>query len=123
MQQLGKIAIVNKATILARTQRNVAENYNFALGWLERHKAFLGWIPPQAGLVMLLRLKKVKDRAKAAQFVRQLAEKYKVFLVPCDEAFGLPEGYLRLGLGSDPKKFSKGLQVISQYLRSGRRSD
>lgn len=123
VQQLGKIAIVNKATILARTQRNVTENYNFALDWLQRHQDFLGWIPPQAGLVMLLRLRKVKDRANTAQFVRQLAEQFKVFLVPCEEAFGLPEGYLRLGLGSDPKKFRKGLEVIGHYLRSGRRWD
>jgi aspartate/methionine/tyrosine aminotransferase len=115
VQQLGKIAISARSALLARTQSNVNRNYKFALGWLDAHRRFFEWVEPQGGLVMLIKLRKP---ARTLQFVRELAERHKVFLVPGKEGFGLPEGYLRLGLGGNPKKFRQGLDVTGAYLRS-----
>ncbi len=119
VQQLGKIAVENRCTIIARTQNNVTENYKYAKRWLNAHRKYLSWCVPQAGVVMLLRLKKLKRGVDTATFAGQLAEKCKVFLVPCTSGFDMPEGYLRLGLGGAPAKFRDGLAVFSNYLRTG----
>ena len=114
VQQLGKIAVENKTQIVARTQRNVIENFNYAKTWLKDHEHFVDWFRPQAGLVMLLRVKGIRD---TAEFARELAEEHKVFLVPCSTCFDMPEGFLRLGLGGAPARFREGLTVLSSYLR------
>jgi aspartate/methionine/tyrosine aminotransferase len=120
VQQLGKIAVENRCSIIARTQSNVTENYKYVRGWLNAHRRYLSWSAPQAGLVMLLRLKKLKRGVDTATFAGQLAEKCRVFLVPCTSGFDMAEGYLRLGLGGAPAKFREGLGVFSNYLRTGR---
>lgn len=120
VQQLAKIALDHKTSILKRTQSNVTQNYKFALNWLKTYSAHVEGVRPQAGLVMLLRLKTPGD---TGQWVRQLATQCKVFLVPCKEAFDLPEGYLRLGLGGNPEKFQQGLVVVGKFLESGKCSD
>jgi aspartate/methionine/tyrosine aminotransferase len=120
VQQLGKIAVENRCSIIGRTQNNVTKNYKYAQSWLKSHSDYLSWSAPQAGLVMLLRLKKLKRGVNTATFAGQLAEKCKVFLVPCTSGFDMPEGYLRLGLGGRPTKFREGLGIFSNYLRTGR---
>jgi aspartate/methionine/tyrosine aminotransferase len=116
VQQLGEIAIRNSVIILARNQEIVNENYGHALTWLKAHQEFFDWVTPMAGLVMLLRLKIAVDTEK---FARRLADSLNVFLLPCTVGFGMEEGYLRLGLGRDPKELRIGLDLISQYLHSG----
>lgn len=119
VQQLGKIAVENRCSIITRTQSNVTVNYKYARSWLSAHRKHLSWCAPQAGVVMLLRLKKLKRGIDTATFAGQLAEKCKVFLVPCTSGFDMAEGYLRLGLGGAPAKFREGLAVFSSYLRTG----
>ena len=115
VQQLAIIAIENKARILARTQSNVDENFDYVRRWLDERADVLDWVRPTAGLVMLIRLK--SDR-NTAEFTGELAERCKVFLVPCTTCFGMPEGFLRLGLGGNPAAFRAGLKVFDNYLRT-----
>ena len=115
VQQLAVVALQNRDSLLAKTQRNVTTNYEYAKRWLTANNDIVDWIPAQAGLVMLL---KIKSKA-TAKFVRQLATRCKVFLVPCSTGFDMPEGYLRLGMGGTPAEFRQGLTVFGDYLRTG----
>jgi len=115
VQHLGKIAIESRRRIQKRTQNNVNQNYAYATKWLKKHRRFFKWFPPQAGLVMLLQL---KLSVNTKRFAETLAQKHKVFLVPCTIGFGMRGRYLRLGLGGNPQKFEEGLGVLGTYLRS-----
>jgi hypothetical protein len=74
-------------------------------------------VRPHDGPVMPL---KMKGNKHTATFAGELAQKCKVFLVPCTSGFDMPEGYLRLGLGDALAQFRKGLAVFGNYLRTGR---
>lgn len=117
VQQLAVVALQNRNLILAKTQHNVTTNYGYAKRWLTANNDIVDWIPSQAGLVMLLKIKRKKD---TATFAGQLATRCEVFLVPCSTGFNMPEGYLRLGLGGAPAKFRQGLKLFGDYLRTGR---
>ncbi len=114
VQMLAGAALRSRDLILARNQRIVSQNYSYVIQWLAEHEQFFDWTVPQAGTVMLLRL---KSAVETEHFARGLAQSRRVFLVPCTTGFGLPEGYLRLGLGGDPLKFRAGLKELSAYLR------
>ena len=116
VQQLAVVALQNRKSILAKTQHNVTTNYEYAKRWLTANNHIVDWIPVQGGLVMLLKIKGIKDTAK---FAGQLASRCKVFLVPCSTGFNMPEGYLRLGLGGAPAKFRQGLTLFGDYLKTG----
>jgi aspartate/methionine/tyrosine aminotransferase len=117
VQQLAVVALRNRKSILAKTQHNVTRNYEYAKRWLTANNDIVDWIPAQAGLVMLL---KVKSKNDTATFAGQLATSCKVFLVPCSTGFDMPEGYLRLGLGGAPAKFRQGLTLFGDFLRTGK---
>jgi aspartate/methionine/tyrosine aminotransferase len=116
VQQLAVVALQNRNSILAKTQHNVTTNYSYAKRWLTANNDIVDWIPPQGGLVMLL---KIKANNNTAKFAGQLATRCKVFLVPCSTGFNMPEGYLRLGLGGAPAEFRQGLTLFGDYLRTG----
>jgi len=113
LQKLGEIAVRNSEKILERTRRVVGLNYETALQWLRAHERFFGWIAPDAGQVMLIRLKSDTD---TDSFARELATKVNVLLIPCTTCFDMSKGYLRLGLGGEPSRFSEGLTLLGDSL-------
>lgn len=115
VQDLGAIAIENQEKSLMRTRTIVAENYKYVMNWLGEHSQVFESIKPQAGLVMLVKLK-LKHQGGTDQFARELAKEKKVFLVPCSTTFNMPEGYLRLGLGTDRDVLVKGLQQLGDFI-------
>ena len=115
LQKLGEIAVRNRAIILGRTQRIVQQNYEMALRWLNDRKDDFETVVPDAGQLMLIRLKRDID---TDQFARELAEKASVLLIPCTSCFDMPQGYLRLGLGIEPSRFIEGLERLSNFLKS-----
>jgi aspartate/methionine/tyrosine aminotransferase len=115
VQQLAEIALRNGAQLIDRGQKNVTQNYRLAIEWLDSHQESFDYIRPQGGTVMLLKLKANVD---TKSFAEDLAEKRHVFLVPCSWAFEMEEGYLRLGLGGNPKLFAEGLAALDEYLSS-----
>ena len=112
-QSLGEVAVRNQRILLERAQRLVQANLSTALGWLKNNQGAFEWIEPQGGVVMLLKL---KLKLAAERFARELVESENVLLIPCDHCFGMPEGYLRLGLGSDPELFRQGLRGVTRYI-------
>lgn len=113
VQDLGAIAVENSAKVLGRTRTIVAQNYMYVKNWLERHQEVFGWVEPQAGLTMLLKLKR---EVNTDGFVRELANEKKVFLIPCSTTFGMSEGYLRLGLGTGHNVLTSGLSQLSDFI-------
>lgn len=113
VQDLGAIAVENSPKVLGRTRTIVAQNYIYVKNWLERHREVFGWVEPQAGLTMLLKLKR---EVNTDGFVRELANEKKVFLIPCSTTFGMSEGYLRLGLGTDHNVLTSGLSQLSDFI-------
>lgn len=118
LQKLGEIAVRNREKILARTLEVAQANYETALQWLTAHSEFFDWVEPDAGQVMLIRLKSDMD---TELFARELALKAAVLLIPCTTCFEMGHGYLRLGLGGDPTRFSEGLARLSNFLRDAHR--
>lgn len=114
LQELGEIAVRNRAAILQRTQRAVQQNYEMALRWLDDRKGDFETVVPDAGQLMLIRLKRDID---TEQFARELAAKASVLLIPCTTCFDMPKGYLRLGLGMEPSRFKEGLDRLSNFLK------
>lgn len=115
IQRLAEIAVRNSEAILDRTRAIVYQNYQTAMQWLHDHDTLFSWVPPDAGQVMLIRLKLDIDTEK---FARRLAREASVLLIPCTTCFELPQGYLRLGLGGEPSKFTKGLEQLGSFLRT-----
>ena len=113
LQKLGEIAVRNRAPILKRTQGIVQQNYEMALRWLDDRKDYFETVIPDAGQLMLIRLKGDID---TEEFVRELATKALVLLIPCTTCFDMPQGYLRLGLGMEPSRFTQGLERLSDFL-------
>jgi aspartate/methionine/tyrosine aminotransferase len=114
VQPLATAALRSRDLIFERTQGIVDENYSYALQWLADHEEFLDWIVPEAGMVMLIKL---KLRVDTDRFARDLAVSRQVFLVPCITGFEMPEGYLRLGLGGATEKFRAGLAALGESLK------
>jgi aspartate/methionine/tyrosine aminotransferase len=117
VQELATIAMQNREKVLARTRGIAAQNRSHAIAWLTERTDLFDWIEPQGGLVFLVRL---KLNVNTEAFVRDLAAEERVFVVPCATTFDMPEGYLRVGLGTDPTRFDEALQRIDRYLESGR---
>lgn len=118
LQKLAEIAVRNREKILERTRRVVQANYETALQWLDAHRELFDWVEPDAGQVMLIRLKSDVDTER---FARELAAKAAVLLIPCTTCFEMSHGYLRLGLGGEPARFSEGLARLSDFLRDALR--
>ncbi|MGZ5434534.1 MAG: pyridoxal phosphate-dependent aminotransferase [Pyrinomonadaceae bacterium] len=113
-QHLAEVAVRNSAKVLGRTRDIVTHNYSVAKQWLAEHEDWLEWIEPQGGLVMLVKLRQVTN---TDEFVRRLAHEQRVFLIPCSTTFGMPEGYVRLGLGTASEILVEGLDRISEFLK------
>ena len=113
LQKLGEIAVRNSAQMLERTTRIVKQNHQTVVAWLREHENDFDWIDPDAGQLMLLRLKRDVDTDR---FARLLASEASVLLIPCTSCFEMPRGYLRLGLGSEPSKFAEGLNRLHKFL-------
>ena len=73
----------------------------------------MSWVKPRAGTTAMLKLDiPVTDR----EFCVDLVQKTGVMLTPGD-AFDM-QGYARIGFANDEQTLTKGLAVLSDYLRT-----
>lgn len=110
---LALIAITHRDQIATRTRRIVEQNLDTAEGWFARNADLVSWSPPQGGLLSLMRY---RLNLPSYQLANTLADDYSVMLAP-GAAFGY-EGYLRIGIGAQPKVFKRGLEETERGLRS-----
>jgi capreomycidine synthase len=103
---------VRRADILLRIRMEQASaNLNKLAAWVERHREFVDWAPPQGGVSAFLRMPS-GDAVEA--FCHRLARERRVLLVP-GTSFGRPD-FVRLGFGGSAPKFEEGLARLSDLL-------
>ena len=112
VQDLGVLAIRHRQKLLTRTEDIARDNLSTLVEWLEGRREFFDWHIPEAGLVLLARLKLPVD---TEAFAHDLARRHGVFVVPCTAGFGMQRGYVRLGLGTAPHVLRQGLDCMSKY--------
>jgi aspartate/methionine/tyrosine aminotransferase len=109
---LAVLAFRHRDQIVERTQRIVAENLPIAARWFAENADVVSWTPPQGGVLALMRY---QLDLPSLELANRLAEDYSVMLAP-GSAFGY-EGYLRIGVGTNPIIFAEGLRETACCLR------
>lgn len=98
---------------LIKARQHVDANRELVAAWIDQHTAF-EWVPPEAGVVGLPRIKQGIDVDPEALY-RRLAEKYKTFAVP-GRCFGMDNRYFRLGFGAARDEIRQGLENLNSAL-------
>ncbi|HKA36757.1 MAG TPA: aminotransferase class I/II-fold pyridoxal phosphate-dependent enzyme [Thermoanaerobaculia bacterium] len=106
---LAVVAFRHREKIVARTREIVSANLAAAKDWFARHADTVSWTPPRGGLLALM---KYALDIPSLDLSNLLAERYGVMLAP-GSAFGV-EGYLRIGIGQEPKTFAEGLRRTAE---------
>lgn len=104
--------VSHRDVLFARNAAIIAANLETANRWFADNADLVSWIPPQAGLLAMMRYTADIDSTTLAN---RLAGEAGVMLAPGD-AFGMP-GRLRIGIGQDPTIFREGLEKTSDFLR------
>lgn len=99
------------ARLLERTRRILRENYPVISEWLSGHKDVFSHVPPRAGAIAWLGLRK---KWNASQVAEELRAKKGVLLVP-GEQFAMP-GYLRIGFGEGRGKLGIALGRFDEWI-------
>lgn len=86
-------------------------NLKLLLSWASHHSEFVGVARPQGGVCMFMRMHGVAD---IEGFCRQLADEYKVLLVP-GTSFRQPN-HVRLGFGCSTRELTEGLSRLSEHV-------
>lgn len=108
----GRIALRERASLLAPYRRVLAENRPLLERWLETEPRIEALVP-EHGIIACARVRGVLDTAALA---RHLAATADLGVVP-GEHFGAP-GHLRLGYGMAPGALAEALERLSRGLRS-----
>jgi aspartate/methionine/tyrosine aminotransferase len=108
---LAILAIRHREEISLRNQVIIAANLARVKAWIAEQAPVLSWVPPQGGLLALLRY---HLDVKSLDLANRLAQEYGVMLAP-GSAFGI-EHHLRLGIGQEPRTFATALERVSACL-------
>jgi aspartate/methionine/tyrosine aminotransferase len=102
-----------RARVIARTRGIIRTNYPIVRKWIERRAPFLSHIPPQAGAIVYV---KYRHPINSTDLITRLRDEKSVLVVPGDH-FEM-DGYLRIGVGSDPAHLEGSLERIGEMLDS-----
>ena len=97
--------------IKKRAKKLLNENLEYFEKWIIPYSNNLSFTRPQAGGFIYV---KYNLDINSTDLIHNLRKNEGVFVVPGD-SFGM-DGYFRVGLGSEPKTFIKGLDLISTGL-------
>lgn len=97
--------------IKKRAKKLLNENLEYFEKWIIPYSNNLSFIRPQAGGFIYV---KYNLDINSTDLIHNLRKNEGVFVVPGD-SFGM-DGYFRVGLGSEPETFIKGLDLISAGL-------
>jgi aspartate/methionine/tyrosine aminotransferase len=86
-------------------------NLDALAAWVEGHREFVDWAPPQGGVCAFLRMPSGGD---VEAFCHRFAREYRALLVP-GTCFSHP-GFVRLGFGGSASAFEEGLTRLSDLL-------
>jgi aspartate/methionine/tyrosine aminotransferase len=102
-----------KDEFLAMARTRILNNREVVAAWMQDQEDF-EWIPPEAGVVCLPRLKG-HVTISPEKLYRKLAEEYKTFVVP-GRCFEMEDRYFRIGFGADSDEIQTGLENLSAAL-------
>ena len=99
--------------LLTRTRGILTENLAILTRWAEALEGLVSWTPPQAGAIAYLRY---HASVNSTELAHRLRKEHAVLVVPGDH-FKM-DGYLRVGIGSEPAVLSAGLEHLAATLRA-----
>lgn len=110
VEHVATRAIENGDLLLQPRLAQAHRNLELLLSWANRHREFVSVVRPQGGVCAFMRIHGVAD---IEGFCRQLADEYKVLLVP-GTSFRQPN-YVRLGFGCSTRELTEGLSRLSEH--------
>jgi aspartate/methionine/tyrosine aminotransferase len=102
-----------KDDFIKRAKQHVHANFQIVKSWMKQQDD-LEWIPPQAGVVTLPRIK-AEGISDPETVYRRLTEAYSSFVIP-GRCFEMDNHYFRLGYGGTAEELETGLANITQTL-------
>ena len=113
-EEIALSVLKRKDEFLNRAKSHLANNFRIVEHWMKSQEA-LEWIPPEAGVVCLPRIK-TETITDPEEVYRTLAEEYKTFVIP-GRCFEMDNHFFRLGYGGTSEELKIGLQNISRALK------
>jgi len=111
-EKFAVAALQNRDAIVEHTKKVTASNLALLDQFFAEHEESLGWVRPRGGMVSFPWLKSGGDTRAFCQAIARQG----VLLAPGD-CFEVPD-HFRLGFGVTQEGFGRGLEIISNYLRS-----
>jgi aspartate/methionine/tyrosine aminotransferase len=109
---LGRLALLNRGKVLARTRRILNDNYPVLDAWLREFDGTFEWQRPECGAICFVRYEKP---ISALDLAEQIRVEQSILLEPGDH-FSLPR-YLRVGYGNERAELEDALGVLRGALR------
>lgn len=97
--------------ILNRTRTILRQNYPLLRNWMDSHASCFSHIPPKAGAIAWVGLRRGEN---SAQMAEELRARKSVLIVP-GEQFGV-ESHLRFGFGGDVAQLKQALARFDDYM-------
>jgi len=113
-EEIAFWVLQEKDKYLKKARDHVRKNFHIVGDWMKEQKD-LEWIPPQAGVVALPRVRN-ESISDPEKLYRSLAEKHKTFVIP-GRCFELDNHCFRLGYGGTTDELRVGLQNIDKALK------
>ncbi|RDW58915.1 pyridoxal phosphate-dependent aminotransferase [Aspergillus mulundensis] len=109
--------LARRDELLAQTRAEMKRRRDLVAAWIEAEADLLEWVPPQAGVMCFVKMRKVPLGGTGA-FYHRLLHEHGVYVGP-GRWFDRPDTFFRLGFGwPSSEDLQAGLQAISLVLRS-----
>ena len=112
-EEIAYRVLGERERFLERARTQVQANLSRVTGWVERESR-VEWVPPQAGVVALPRLRDAVE-VEPETLYRTLAEEARTFVLP-GRVFEMDPRHFRLGYGAAPEEIAEGLARLSRTL-------
>ena len=109
-EKTSVVALQRLERFVERTRAIMASNRPLVDRFMEQHREYLEWVPPDAGPVCFPRLR----AGSAESLCETLREKFDVGVIP-GHFFGMPE-HFRIGFGGKTEDLRTGLDRLSECL-------
>ncbi len=114
-QRIALAALKRREALRERALETLRTNFNVLKDWVHSH-AEVRWVEPDGGNIALLRLLHGID---SWEFHRLAKEKHGTLVAPGD--LFQAKGFIRVSFGGEPDVFYRGLENLSQALRTARK--
>ena len=114
-EEIASKVLERQDEFVQRARQHVAANFDVVRAWMNTQET-LQWIPPEAGVVALPKIKSTTPM-EPDSFYQRLVDEYKTFVIP-GRCFEMDNHYFRLGYGGTMGELKRGLENIGNALRT-----